>query len=247
MTRIGINPARGKDTNYRPSRVTVAMITYIPHLSGYFKHRLQVLQLSLSSLIAHTTHPCDLLVFDNGSCQPVIDYLQQLRDSKIIDYLLLSRSNIGKIGAFNILFNAAPGEIVAYSDDDILFYPGWLEAHLEIIEKFPHVGMVTGLPVRDASDRARNSLDQLIANVPEGLTISIENNIPEEWEVDWALSTGRNPHIHLEKIRQKEYVTLSYKGVEAFGWAICACPLWIVIPVIWGISSAMKSCARYRV
>ena len=219
MTRIGINPARGKDSSYRPSRVSVAMITYVPHLSGYFEHRLQVLQMAITSLTTNTPQPYDLFVFDNGSCQPVIDYLQQLRDSGVVDYLLLSKRNIGKIGAFKVLFNAAPGEIIAYSDDDIFFYPGWLEAHLEIMGTFPEVGMVSGIPVRDNAERARNSLMQFIDSNPDGLSVSLDKNIPDEWETDWALSTGRDPQSHIEKIRNEQFITLSYKGVEAFGSA----------------------------
>ncbi len=61
-----------------------------------------------------------------------------------VDDLLLSQRNIGKIDALRILFNAAPGEIIAYNDDDIFFYPGWLEAHLEILDSFPKAGMVSG-------------------------------------------------------------------------------------------------------
>ena len=76
MTRIGINPARGVVSDYRPPSVTVAVLTYIPDLSGYFEHRLQVLQMVFASLHAFTTPPHDLMVFDNGSCPPVVDYLR---------------------------------------------------------------------------------------------------------------------------------------------------------------------------
>jgi len=99
MTRIGINPARGKQSAYHPAKITVAMLSYIPHLEGYFRHRLDVLKLALASLEAHTEISHDLLVFDNGSCKPVVDYLRFLRGEGIIDYLLLSRRNLGKIGA----------------------------------------------------------------------------------------------------------------------------------------------------
>ncbi len=198
MARLGINPARGKLSDYRPRRVTVTVLTYIPHLSGYFEHRLQVLQLVLASLRAHTSLPFDLMVFDNGSCQPVVDYLRQSQQTGQIDYLLLTERNIGKIGALQILFNAAPGEIIAYNDDDILFYPGWLEAHLEILQLFPHAGMVSGVPVRNAAGHARQSLDRLIQEGCPGLATSLERRIPDAWEVDWALSTGRDPQAYLK-------------------------------------------------
>ena len=219
MARIGVNPARGKTSSYSPARVTVAILTYIPHLDGYFKHRLDVLKLALTSLIAHTKPPYDLLVFDNGSCAPVIEYLHQMRKVGDVDYLLLSSRNLGKIGAFKVLFDAAPGEIVAYADDDIFFYPGWLTAQLKILETYPKVGMVSGVPVRDASERASQSLARYIKNQPAELTVIREHRFPDAWDADWALSTGRDPESHVAVIQTKQDLILSLHGVEAYGSA----------------------------
>jgi hypothetical protein len=203
MARIGINPARGKSSTYRPARVTLGVLTYIPDLSGYFAERLQILKLVLASLRAHTTLPYDLVIFDNNSCPQVVEYLSQQQRAGNIDYLIRSRENIGKIGALRILFEAAPGEIIAYNDDDILFYPGWLEAHLEILSRFPRVGMVSGVPVRNAARHARRSLEALIDQGAPGLTSAWERRIPAEWEIDWALSTGRDPGQHLAETSEQ--------------------------------------------
>ena len=44
-----------------------------------------------------------------------------------IQYLMLSQHNLGKGGAWNMIFQAAPGEWLAYTDCDALFFdPGWL-------------------------------------------------------------------------------------------------------------------------
>ena len=180
MARIGFNPARGKMSPYRPARVTAVVVTYIPHLEGYFSQRLEILKATLTSL-RRTETPFDLLVFDNASCPPVVDYLLDLRRAGHIDYLLLSRRNVGKIGAFQIAFPAAPGEIIAYCDDDILFYPGWLEAQLRVLEAFPQVGMVSGVPVRDAATHARQALDAVAASPPPGVTVRLERRIPDAW------------------------------------------------------------------
>jgi glycosyltransferase involved in cell wall biosynthesis len=198
MARIGINPARGKVADQRPERLTVAMVTYIPNLSGYFEHRLDVLKLTLASLEAHTTLPHDLMIFDNASCPEVVAYLRQMQEQGLVDYLILSKRNIGKIDALRVLFNAAPGEIIAYSDDDILFYPGWLEAHLEVLENFPSVGMVSGVAVRNAAGHAHASLDRLAELGASGLNAARQRRIPDAWEVDWAISTGRDPEAHLQ-------------------------------------------------
>ena len=54
-----------------------------------------------------------------------------------IDYLLLAGQNIGKIGALQMIARFAPGEIIAYTDDDVFFLPGWLDTHLKIIDTYP--------------------------------------------------------------------------------------------------------------
>lgn len=219
MARFGINPARGKKSSYKPARVTVAVLTYIPHLEGYFRERFQILQLSIASLLKHTEAPYDLLIFDNGSCSQVSGYLQDLHRAGQIDFLLLSESNIGKIGAFSILFRSAPGELVAYSDDDIFYYPGWLLAHLEIIDTYPRVGMVSGMPVRDAANRSRKSLLEWIEKGDPELTVLIGESLPDSWEREWAESVGRDPDAHLTAIEDQKVIITSYAGVRAYGSA----------------------------
>ena len=125
MTRIGMNPARNRISDYRPARVTVAVIVYLPHQTGYFQNRLDVVRLSFETLFENTQEPYDLLVFDNASCAEVKGYLQALQANGRIRYLLSSSENIGKLGALRVIAGAAPGELIAYADDDTFFYPEW--------------------------------------------------------------------------------------------------------------------------
>ena len=172
MTRYGFNPARNKSTGYRPSRVTAAVMSYIPNLEGYFSHRMEVLQLSLESLIATVGGTTDIMVMNNGSCQEVRDYLDGQLEAGRIDYLIHSARNLGVIGGLKILFNAAPGELIAYCDDDVLYYPGWLEAHLKIIDTYPGVGMVSGAPVGYSSEEAVRAVEDFIREYPEKVSVS---------------------------------------------------------------------------
>jgi glycosyltransferase involved in cell wall biosynthesis len=219
MARIGINPARGKLTEYTPAQVSVAAVTYVPHLEGYFQQRLQILKLTFASLTASTNVLHDVLVFDNGSCKEVVEYLLSLREQGVIDYLILSKENIGKIGAFSILFRAAPGEVIAYNDDDILFYPGWLEAQLDILKEVLNAGMVSGVPVRMGGGYAMDSLNKLAEEPPAGLTITRSRVIPDEWEEDWASSTGRDPAEYLSATRTQQDLLLRMGSIEAVGTA----------------------------
>ena len=146
--RKGQNPAKFVNQVARPERVTVALLNYIPFLSGFYAEALDVLKVSLESMRNDPGLPFDLLVFDNGSCPEVRDFLVAEKEAGRIQYLMLSEKNLGKGGAWNIMLAGAPGEIISYTDSDVLFYPTWLSRSVELLESFPNVGMVTGRPFR---------------------------------------------------------------------------------------------------
>jgi cellulose synthase/poly-beta-1,6-N-acetylglucosamine synthase-like glycosyltransferase len=122
--RTGQNPAKSVNKVAKPQRITVAVLNYIPFISGYYADMLNVLQTGLGSIWANTDMPYDLMVFDNGSCSEVKDYLNNQVKEGRIHYLILSEKNLGKGGAWNVILNAAPGEVIAYTDNDCYFYPG---------------------------------------------------------------------------------------------------------------------------
>ncbi|MFO8036875.1 MAG: glycosyltransferase family A protein [Anaerolineales bacterium] len=218
MTRIGMNPARKVKSSYQPQEVTVGMLTYIPSLEGYFQDRMNVLKLSVSSLVAHTEIPFDFFVFDNGSCPEVIQYLRDLNEKGIIDYLLLSSQNIGVEGGVRILSQATIGKYFAYSNDDVYYYPGWLKAHLRILETYPKVGMVSGTPVGFASEHGNQSTTDFINSDVPGLEVTQRDRV-QAWEIDWAKSTGRDVDEHLKTVQHMPHIMLNYRGVEAISSA----------------------------
>jgi glycosyltransferase involved in cell wall biosynthesis len=214
MPRIGMNPARNRLSGYHPARVTLAVLTHVPNQAGYFQHRFDVLRLCLESLIANTPDPYDLIVFDNGSSPEVVDYLRTLRDEGYIHYLLLSSQNIGKIGALQILFQAAPGEIIAYNDDDVFFLPGWLEEHMKILEAFPKVGMVTGFYIRSHMSYAVKTSLEFAKALPSG-QVQRGMLIDRKWEQHYIDNMGRTWEKYAEEIQGCEDVAVTYQGVEA--------------------------------
>jgi glycosyltransferase involved in cell wall biosynthesis len=117
-----------------------------------------MLKTCLGSIWASSDLPYDLMVFDNGSCQEAIDFLTAAQDEGKIQYLILAGRNMGKGGAWNIILNAAPGEIIAYTDNDAYFYPGWLSKSVNLLESFPKVGMVTSRPFRTPPEFITNTL-----------------------------------------------------------------------------------------
>jgi len=215
MVRIGVNPARDQKSEYRPAPVTVACVVHIPALVGYHTHRLDILKLCLASILQHTPRPFDLMVLDNGSCAEVGEYLKALHAQGLIKFLISVDENIGKMGAFQILFRAAPGEIIAYSDDDVFHYPGWLEGHLEILNTYPNVGLVSGFPALAGIDHRVTSTLAFAQESPE--VFEEEGNlVPEAWQREFALSTGRDPEAWVARSQEVRQKRLTYRGVKAY-------------------------------
>jgi len=200
--RIGQNPAKSIDRVAKPRKVTVAIVTYIPFLSGYYAQSLDVLKTSLSSLRNNTAEPFDLMIFDNGSGDETQAYLQVEHAKGNIQYLVLSEQNLGKGGAWNFIFGSAPGEIIAYADSDIYYREGWLSRSLEILNGFPNTGMVTGRPLRSKERYFSNTL----AWAEQTNGVQLEKGQYLSWEVfsEHSLSCG------VSLAQTKEWFQTSY-------------------------------------
>jgi len=214
MPRIGINPSRGQKLDFTPARTTVAVLVYAPHQAGYFQNRLDVTRMTIESILTNTREPFDLLVFDNGSCPEMVDYLKSLEASGKIDYLILSKRNVGKLNALKIIFNSAPGEVVAYTDDDVFHLPGWLDAHLKIIDTFPNVGAVTGFYIRQ---RVAMSSDSTLAFVNQpGIQTERGLLMPRKWEEEYLVNSGRDWERYEKEVAGIEDIIVTYQGLQAW-------------------------------
>ncbi len=214
--RVGHNPARFVEKVAQPAEITVAVINFIPFLSGYYEQSLEVLKALVESLHAtrEPEHPYDVMIFDNHSCTEVRTYLQGVHRQGKIQFLVQSDTNIGKIGAWNFMFGAAQGKYVVFADGDIGFRPGWLKASLELFDVFPNVGMVTARPLRSPMKYSSATLEWARLQAPgtyaEGQFL--------DWDCYWehARSTGYSE----EKARVEFPIgsdhRLSYQGKTAF-------------------------------
>jgi glycosyltransferase involved in cell wall biosynthesis len=217
MPRIGMNPNRGQKANLVTARVTLAVLTYLPDELGYFEHRFDVTRMCLESLIANTPQPYDLLIFDNGSTPLLVDYLRQLYDAGKIQYLILSKRNIGKLAALQMIFKAAPGEVVAYTDDDVFFLPGWLETHLQILETYPEVGLVTGFYIRSHMRYATCSIERFAAR--QDVQVERGSLVPVEVEQHYVENMGRTWEQYQVEVEGLQDVRFGYKSVQALASA----------------------------
>lgn len=211
--RIGQNPAKSAREVARPEKVTVAVLNYIPMLSGFYAETLDVLKVCLNSLYENTVTPHDLLVFDNGSCREVQQYLLEEHLAGRIQFLILSEKNLGKGGAWDVIFTAAPGEVIAYTDSDALFSKGWLESSLEILTTFPNVGMVTSRPFRTREELITRTLEWARAE-PEA-SLAEGQLLPWPTFLEFNLSLGAEEAEIREKYETTRDFRITYHGVTA--------------------------------
>jgi glycosyltransferase involved in cell wall biosynthesis len=208
--RVGQNPAKFVYNVAQPERVTVAVVSYVPFLDGYYAQGLDVLKVCLNSIWENTRTSYDLMVFDNASCPEVRDYLSEVSAQGKIQYLVLSEKNIGKAGAWNFIFGAAPGDYIAYADSDVYFYPGWLAPQIEVLENFPRVGMVTGMPLWTPEEYSTATI-QWAEESPEVL---LERGRLLAWEEYWqhARSLGADEAKARTHFETNDAVCIFYKG-----------------------------------
>jgi glycosyltransferase involved in cell wall biosynthesis len=213
--RIGKNPSKHAVAARSSAPTTVALLVYVPFETGYFREGLDVLKLCLQSIYQNTTLPHDIFVFDNGSTKSVVDLLVAEHRSGRIQYLALAGANIGKAAALNFIIGATPGEFLAYTDGDAFLFPGWLEAHMQILETFPDVGIVNGLPARHLMNWATESTVSIATDHPD---IGIESGklIPEETLKSICEGTGRSFDEYLKETHEVDDLRLTCRGVQAF-------------------------------
>lgn len=211
--RKGQNPAKFVGQVAKPERITAAVLSYVPSLHGYHAESLQVLQACLASLRSTADLPFDLMVFDNGSCGEVQDYLLASQRQGEIQFLILSERNLGKGGAWNVIFQAAPGEVLAYTDSDALFSAGWLSDSLRILESYPKVGMVTSRPFRTPPEFYSRTL----AWAESDREVTIERGSFIAWEAfrEFDMSLGQDEEQVRQRYASTEDLRLTCRGVPA--------------------------------
>ena len=213
--RKGQNPAKFVKDVARPERITVALLNFIPFLSGFYAETLDVLKVCMESMRKDAGLPFDLMVFDNGSCPEVRDFLVQEKEEGRIQYLILAEKNMGKGGAWNVMLAGAPGEIIAYTDSDVLFSPNWLKRSVEILETFPNVGMVTARPFRTPPEFLALTLKW----ARENATLEEGQFIPWETFLEFNLSLGQTEEENKKVYAETRDWRISYQGLTAIAGA----------------------------
>ena len=144
--RKGINPQKNSEVTTTEYYHKVIVPVYVPHQEEYYKDAFKILKICLETLIS-TVHSKTLItVADNGSCDVVVSYLQELYTNGNIQELSITRINMGKV---NSMYKTLAGDqypLVTLRDADVFFYKGWQEAVESIYTNFENVGAVCPTP-----------------------------------------------------------------------------------------------------
>ena len=219
MARIGQNPLKWINESENVKEITVITIVHIPELSGFWKNSLDVLKMCFDSLIQNTEESFDFMVWDNGSCEEVKQFLKQSHENGIIQSLYYSKYNLRKIGALNHLLYLAPGKYISYADSDVFFKKEWLTESLKVLNIFPEAGMVSSIPTIDKMEDYFESTFEGIKKAKDIIIDKGSSLIPSKYVDAHRLSIGKNEIDYFKPINNRQDVKISRSGTSAY---VCA-------------------------
>lgn len=210
--RVGMNPNRDKGAD-QYTNIVLCALTHLPTLTGYHAKRLEVVQTSLLTMRDNSGGDYTVIVWDNGSCDEFREWVQKEYRPDVF----VRSENMGKTLGRHTLASMLPKDkVFCYGDDDILYYPNWLQPQLDLLYNFPNVACVTGYPVRTQFRWGTECTKNW------GLTygkMTAGRLIPEEWERDFAVSIGRDPEWHKGYTKDDIDYLIEYNGHKAYATA----------------------------
>ncbi len=145
--REGINPEKSTGKLLQHASHRIILPVYIPSSGEYHAQSLDVLKLCLQSLMASIDSSVSkITVIDNDSRADVNEYLQALSHEKKIDRLVSQVENRGKVEPVIREAVSANEPFITISDADTFFYPGWIQATVDIFKNFERVSVVSPIP-----------------------------------------------------------------------------------------------------
>lgn len=208
--RVGQNPNKSAMAeNIAP--VVLAVLTHLPNKNAaYHSQRMEVMQNCLLTMRENCNTDHTFLVWDNGSMPEFQNWVRY----EFKPDMFVNSPNIGKTLARSAMFRIFPFKtVVAYSDDDMLFYPDWLRPQVELLTEFPNVASVTGYPVRTAF---RWGIENTLKWARENGKLEVGRFIPQKWEDDFAESVGRTPEWQKEYTKNDIDYRVTYNGKQAY-------------------------------
>jgi glycosyltransferase involved in cell wall biosynthesis len=78
----------------------------------------------------------ELLVVDNNSCDSTREVIQRFAETSTLPVRYVFEKRQGRSAAMNTGIGESSGEIIAFTDDDVLLHPDWLGQVKKVFEQF---------------------------------------------------------------------------------------------------------------
>ncbi len=143
--RVGFNPHKDKPHENSDYLHQIILPVYIPNQESYFKDSFAILKLCLESIFITIHNKTFITIVNNGSCQEITDYLNQLHKQNSVQEIIHT-TNIGKINAVLKGIAGNNFSIITISDADVLFLNNWQKATYAVFEAFPKAGAICPTP-----------------------------------------------------------------------------------------------------
>ena len=135
----------------------------------------------------------DILVVDNA---PQTDATKELIESHYSEVRYVREPRPGLDWARNRAILEAKGEIIAYTDDDVVVDPGWVKGLAEVFSENPEVMAVTGLVVPYELEAESQVLFEAYGGFGRGFERkwyrNLEDKLPWQWLGAGQFGTGAN-------------------------------------------------------
>ena len=187
-----------------PEVPVVCVLTHLPDRGEYHKDRWDIVMASLTLARQNAGIDHHLLVWDNGSSPEFVAWLQAFDP----DTLILSK-NVGVANALRRVLGMFIDSVVSWCNDDLIYYPNWLQPQIDILKHFPNCATVSGCVTRFYTNKADNKTVEWARDNAKISTI----NTPTQWDIQHGASVGKKNVANMfvnTKIRHIEY-----NGVKA--------------------------------
>lgn len=155
--RRGENPGKTAREPRSDAGIRVVVPVYIPQLTGYFADAVAILGLCLDSLALTSGRETRITVVANACRPEVIESLAERQRTGLIDQLVVSADNLGKVDGFLVGARGSWEPMVVVSDADVLWRSGWQVALATILDAFPECGVVGASPAPNLATYATSA------------------------------------------------------------------------------------------
>lgn len=207
--RVGFNPNKDKPLEKSNYNHQVIVPVYIPNQEGYFKDSFQILQYCLESLFKTSHSKTYFTIVNNGSCQEIVNYINQLLAQGDIQEVI-NTTAIGKLNAISKGLTGHQFDLITITDADVLFMNDWQKATYEVFESFTKAGVVSTTP--SSKVLKQHTQNTVVANLFSS-KLCFTNVVDEQALKMFANSIG-NAEFYNE-VHLKKYLTITSGNCKA--------------------------------